>query len=177
MELIMLNTSPENKCCQSPVIADTYLPLDPKYLYQGVPNSSSTYTLNNSNCNAADLSNGDGLDSLMFQRQYLILSKIGMLYSDIYDRHRIKEQNLYRINLDQCAFRTLIYQMWDFSWDNKRTALERQIVELENEKRRQEESYFKDILFLKKELRQSLIEKQEEEHKARLLLEQPEVRL
>ena len=51
--------------------------------------------------------------------------------------------------------------------------LERKIIDLEQEKRKEKAGYFNDILFLKKELRETLIEKLEEEQKA-MILNKPE---
>jgi hypothetical protein len=97
-----------------------------------------------------------------------------MLYSEIYKRHKVKEMNIYHINLDQCAFRNLIYQTNDYIWDKKRVEFEKKIIDLEQEKRREEANCFKDTLFIQKELRQSLIEKLEEEQKASLFTNQVE---
>jgi len=51
--------------------------------------------------------------------------------------------------------------------DRRRIELEEKILDLEQEKRREKAGYFRDVLFLRKELRESLIEKLEEEQKAR----------
>ncbi len=97
-----------------------------------------------------------------------------MLYSEIYERRQIKETNLYRINLDQCCFKNMIYDIGDHLWDRNRVELERRIVDLEQDKRREASNYFRDISFIRKELRESLIEKKEEEQKANLLMNQQE---
>ena len=47
-------------------------------------------------------------------------------------------------------------------FDKKRMDLEQKILDLEQEKRREEASFFRDISFLNKELRDTLIEKLEE---------------
>ena len=49
--------------------------------------------------------------------------------------------------------------------------VERKIIDLEQEKRREQTDYFRDILFLKKELRETLIEKLEEQQRLALLAE------
>jgi len=56
-------------------------------------------------------------------------------------------------------------------WDKKRMDVERKIIDLEQEKRREQTDYFRDILFLKKELRETLIEKLEEKQRLALLAE------
>jgi hypothetical protein len=109
------------------------------------------------------------LDGLLLHRQEIIDSRIRMILSETYQRRLIKQYNLYRINLDQCDFRNLIFELGEHCWDKKRLELERRIIDLEEEKRTEEKSYFKDLLFLKKELRDSLIERIEEEQKANML--------
>ena len=104
----------------------------------------------------------------MFQKQEIIHSKIQMLFSEIYQRHTLQNDNLYRICLDQCACRNLIFDMGDHVWDKKRLDFERKIIDLEQEKRREQTGYFKDVLFLRKELRETLIEKLEDKQKSDL---------
>jgi hypothetical protein len=117
---------------------------------------------------------GYGLERLMSQRREILHAKTEMLNSEIYQRRRLKEVNLYRICLDQCSCRTVIYEIGDHLWDNKRMALEQKIIDLEEEKRREETTYFRDIQFLRKELRESLIEKMEDQQKAELLTDHEE---
>jgi hypothetical protein len=64
--------------------------------------------------------------------------------------------------------------MNDNIWDKNRVELERKIIDLEQEKRKEEANCFKDTLFIQKDLRQSLVEKLEEQQKANLFLNQPE---
>ena len=153
---------------------ELYVPIDPKYIYPTGNVVNGRYTWNNSiydtNTQPADY----GLEHLMLQRQNLIFSKIDMLYCEIYERHKIKEANLYQINLDQCSFKNMIYAVGDHRWDKNRIELERRIVDLEQDKRREASNYFRDISFIRKELRESLIEKKEEEQKANLLMNQQE---
>jgi len=59
-------------------------------------------------------------------------------------------------------------------FDKIRMDLERKILDLEQEKRREETTFFRDISFLNKDLRDSLIEKLEENQKASLMLNQGE---
>ena len=106
------------------------------------------------------------LEDIIRNKEEIIYSKIQMLLSEIYRRHRIKEANLYEISRDQCTCRNLIYLMGDIYLDGKRIELERKIIDLEQEKRKEKVGYFKDILFLKKELRETLVEKLEEGQKA-----------
>jgi hypothetical protein len=174
LELIDLKLNTTEKSFGGPNIIELYVPMDPKYMYSAKYGVNGRYSWNNSNYNTNNQPADYGLEHLMLQRQDLIFSKIHMLYSEIYERHRIKESNMYRINLDQCCFKNMIYAMGDHLWDKSRVELERRIIDLEQDKRREASNYFRDISFIRKELRESLIEKQEEEQKANLLMNQPE---
>ena len=55
--------------------------------------------------------------------------------------------------------------------ENIRIELERKIIDLEQDKRMEQTSYFRDIMFLKKDLREALIEKLEENQKTEMLLD------
>ena len=152
-------------------------PLDPRYLYpqrymmkdayQSLlsPTSDSNQSLEQSVLNVPSV------EELMLNRGKVIDSHIRMLVSDIYQRHKLQGENLYHIDLDQCACKTLIYRMPPSIWDKKRMDVERKIIDLEQEKRREQTDYFRDILFLKKELRETLIEKLEEQQRLALLAE------
>ena len=115
------------------------------------------------------------LEHLMEQRQEVISKKIDMLNTDLFQRYDLKKKSLYQINIDQCTCRNLKYLMGDRDYMNRRKIeFERKILDLEQEKRREEASFFRDILFLRKELRESMVEKLEEEQKAALFLKQGE---
>ena len=83
-------------------------------------------------------------------------------------------KNIHQIDLDQCACRNLIYLLGDVYLERKRIDLERKIIDLEQEKRSEQAGCFRDILFLKKELRESLIEKLEEEQKSDMFMNKAE---
>lgn len=147
-----------------------HIPMDPKYFYTATYGNKNRYEVRNPSYSQNDQSFGTTIEDLLTKRNEIIDSRISMLVSEIYSRHRIKEDNLYRIDLDQCAFRNLVFETGAHLWDRNRLELERNIIDLEEQKRRERVNYFKDILFLKKELRESLIEKLEEEQKAGLLM-------
>lgn len=147
-----------------------YIPVDPKYIYAESHGNRNQYEVSHPPYSQNDQSPGTTLEDLLIKRNEIIDSKIGMLLTEIYTRHRIKEDNIYRIDLDQCAFRNLVFETGEYVWDRKRIELEKNIIDLEEQKRRERVNYFKDILFLKKELREALIEKLEEEQKACLLV-------
>ena len=170
---LILNTANSNLQDQShPYL---HIPMDPKYLY-----FESAKPVNNkyiggllSADNKGEYS-GCGLEELMSQRREIILSKAQMLLSEICQRYRLREENLYKISLDQCTCRNLIYLQGDNFLDKTRIDLERQIIGLEQEKRKEKGSYFRDILFLRKELRETVIEKLEEDQKAAMFTNQAE---
>lgn len=120
---------------------------------------------------ATDLS----LESLLGQKQEVIDSKIQMVLTEIDQRRIMKDYHLYRIDLDQCTCRNLIYFLGKHYQDKRRVDIEKKIIDLEQEKRRERSAYFKDILFLRKELRESFIEKLEEDQKAEIFLNPTEV--
>ena len=151
-----------------------YAPIDPKYLYPEKKLTSDGYRIDHLSPDHNDHPFGFGLEELLFNRQEIIDSKIQMLVSEIYQRCKLQQENLYHICLDQCSFRNIIFDVGDEVWDTRRTELERKIIDLEQEKRREQTSYFRDILFLRKELRESLIEKLEDKQKAGLLINQKE---
>lgn len=155
-------------------ISVLYPPLNPRYFY---PEKNLANTAYHSEISLADDNDhfpGYGIERLLDNRRALNDSKIQMLLSEIYQRQTIKKDNLYHINLDQCSFRNLVFDMGDNVWDKRRTEFERKIIDLEQEKRREQTSFFGDILFLRKELRESLIEKLEDKQKAGLLINQKE---
>jgi len=152
----------------------SYMPMDPKYFYSETYGNKNRYEVNLPSYSQNDQSLGSTIEDLLIKRNEVMDSKIGMLLSDIYSRYRIKEDNLYRIDVDQCSFRNLIFETGEHMWDKKRVELERNIIDLEEQKRSERVNYFKDILFLKKELRETLIEKLEEKQKADLLMDYKE---
>jgi len=160
LEKMILNTTNKEPDIQN--ISYLYTQFDPKYLYP-VNTSKTGYNI------TTDMY---GLENLMLQRRGIIFSKIEMLNSEIYQRHYLKEANIYKINIDQCTCKNMIYMMGDEFLDKKRLELEQKIIDLEQEKRREKVNCFRDVLFLQKELRESLIERMEEEQKAALIMNQ-----
>jgi len=115
-----------------------------------------------------------GLEGLLYQRQEVIHSKIQMVLTEINQRRILKDENLYKIDLDQCACLNLIYHIGKDYKDKRRVDIEKKIIDLEEEKRRERTTYFRDILFLRKELRESFIEKLEEDQKADIFITKQE---
>ena len=171
---MILNTTNNGFDGENPPVL--YAPIDPKYIYPGKENPVSTaYFSDPLSPEDNYQSAGNGLDSLMSQRREIVHSRIQMLVSEIYQRHKLQDENLYKICRDQCDCRNLIFDIGDHIWDNKRMELERKIIDLEKEKRMEQTSYFRDILFLKKEFREALIEELEDRQKADLFMNSGEV--
>jgi len=113
-----------------------------------------------------------GLEGLLYQRQEIIHSKIEMVLTEINQRRIMKDENLYQIDFDQNSLQTLIFGLRRYYIDRRRIELEKKIIDLEQEKRRERTTYFRDILFLRKELRESLVEKLEEDQKVDIFTDQ-----
>jgi len=155
--------------------AGTYIHLDPKYIYDIYSKKGGSGYESNGAYAVSNYSDGKiNLDTLLEQKQAIISSKVQMLYTEIDFRNIMKDTNLYQINIDQCTCRNLIYNMDENIFDKKRIELERKILDLEEEKRREQVNFFRDISFLNKELRYSLIEKLEEDQKSTLISNQVE---
>ena len=116
---------------------------------------------------------GLGLEDLLYQRQEVIDSKIRMVLTEIDQRRIMKDYHLHRIDLDQCTCHNLIYHIGKDYKDRRRVDIEKKILDLEQEKRRERADYFRDILFLRKELRESFIEKLEEDQRADVFTNSP----
>lgn len=115
-----------------------------------------------------------GLEGLLYQKQEVINSKIQMVLTEINQRRIMKDYHIYRIDLDLCTCQNLISFIGTHYKDKRRIDIEKKIIDLDQEKRRERTSYFRDILFLRKELRESFIEKLEENQKAEIFINLPE---
>jgi hypothetical protein len=111
-----------------------------------------------------------GIEGFLQQKNDVVTYKIQMLYSEMGLRSYINGQILYRINYDQCTCKNLIFQKGTEFLDRQRMELEQKILDLEQEKRREETAFFRDLSFLNKELRFARIEALEEKQKQALCL-------
>jgi len=107
MKHLILNTTDREQPGQN--IPYLSIPMDPKYMYPGKEKQvNDTYILDNS-AKTDSASQGEfGLEQLMQQKKETILSKIGMLNTDIGQRYKLKDDNLYLIDRDQCTCKNLI---------------------------------------------------------------------
>jgi len=156
----------------------TYAPPLITYLYPkryGYPHASPAYNIALPvERKAVSYATGLGLEGLLYQKQEVINSKIQMVLTEINQRRIMKDYHLYRIDLDQCACQNLISFIGTHYKDKRRIDIEKKIIDLDQEKRRERAAYFRDILFLRKELRESFIEKLEEDQKAEIFINLPE---
>ena len=150
-----------------------YIPPDPKYFdYENRYTSSHKSQLYPVDLTPTLISGSTGIEDFLQQKQDVINTKIQMLYSEMGVRSYINGQLLYRINYDQCTCQTLIMARGDEFLDRQRMELENKILDLEQEKRREETAFFRDLSFLNKELRFARIEAMEEQQKQALCLNQ-----
>ncbi len=86
-------------------------------------------------------------------------------------RRLIKEENLYGIERDLCACQNLIFEMGYkvYRRDRDWIGLETRKIDLERDRRMELAAYFRDILFLGKELRDTVEYRRSIEDKAKLL--------
>ncbi len=134
------------------------VPDNPEYTVDVVKNKSEHIT-------------NDSFEQLMLQKNKNVLAKIDMLNTDIFSRYEISRTNIYDINVDQCTCKSMIYNLEADVPSQKRIDLERKIIDLEQEKRKEKCSCFRDLMFLKKDLRMALMEKYEEEQKMEMLMD------
>ena len=113
------------------------------------------------------------IDAIFEDRLDVIRSKIELLTMQLSDRKRIHDGVLYRIDVDSCNAQNLILYKasveHDYGIYRDRIGIEKIKFDLEEEKRKENTSYFKDTALLKKELREALIEYQEEVQKTSLI--------
>lgn len=156
---------PENK--------ELYIPPNPKYFdYENRYTSPHKNQLYPVDLTPTPISNTSGIEDFLEQRQDVINVRIQMLYSEMGVRSYINGQLLYRINYDQCTCQNLIMARGEEFLDRQRMDLENKILDLEQEKRREETALFRDLSFLNKEMRFARIEAMEEKQKQALCLNQ-----
>lgn len=148
-----------------------YVPFDAAYYYSFGPVSQLVKDLY-ANPQASAYSSADysGLDMLLNNRQEVMKTKLELLTGEIVERRRLLDYSLYRIDRDQCELMNMAILRGEDLWDRYRFKLEQSILDLEGEKRKEESAYFRDVFFLKKELRELLIESLEERQKAGMLI-------
>ena len=119
-----------------------------------------------------DYSQMDPLDKLMGEKRELLHSKIEMILVGIEERKKIKQENLYRIDIDSCDCTNMIFQMppyRKYGFDRERLTVEKMKKDLEKQKRMEEVNYFRDLALLQKDLKDTIIEYLSEQNKQSLI--------
>lgn len=114
----------------------------------------------------------DPLGELMGQKRELLRSKIEMILVGIEERKKIKQENLYRIDIDSCDCTNMIFQMppyRKYGFDKERLTIEKMKKDLEKQKRMEEVNYFRDLALLQKDLKDTIIEYLSEQNKQSLI--------
>ncbi len=114
----------------------------------------------------------DPLEQIMGEKKQLLQSKIEMLLAGIEQRRKIKQDNMYRIDLDSCDVNTMIFQLppyRKYGIDRERLTLERMKKDLEKQRRAEEVNYFRDLSFMQKDLIETAIQYLGEQNKQRIL--------
>ena len=154
-------------------LSEVHVPFDPKYSLIDNYQTDSNHHVGSYD-DYQPVFSFSGYDSFIRNKEETINLKISLLYDEIKNRYNLKTENIYQINIDQCECNNMIFSIGEEIFDKRRLELERKILDLEQEKRREEASFFRDVSFLNKELRYTLIEKLEEKQKANLMLNQEE---
>jgi len=123
---------------------------------QYAPLFSSSYPL------PGDAPERDPLDELVSHRSAVLKSQVEGLCIQLYERAQIREQNLKRIEYDTVKIDTellqldaLVHSCWQSSppeFLKRRDNLEREIMNLERQRRDEDTSFWKDRVLLRKEL-------------------------
>ena len=148
-----------------------YSPPDPKYFdYENRYRPSKKSHLYDVPKDPVPVTHAPGIETFLEQKKDLNRYRIQMLYTEMGVRSYINGQLLYRINSDQCTCQNLIMARGNEFLDRQRMELENKILDLEQEKRREEAAFFRDLSFLNKELRFAKVEALDEHHKQALCL-------
>jgi len=115
------------------------------------------------------------IEDIFEDRITLIRSKIELLLVQLSERKKIHEDVIYQIDTDSCTAQNLILYKASveqyYGIYRERINIERIKFDLEDQKRRENTNYFRDTALLNRELREALIEYQEEVQKNSLISE------
>jgi len=116
-------------------------------------------------------SSPESIDDIFQDRLTLIRSKIELMILQLDERKKIHQELLYGIAKESCAAQNLINEkvVKTYDMDRERIHLERMKFSLGEQERRETASYFNDTAMLNRELREALIQYQEEVQKNRMI--------
>ena len=143
----------------------TYLLPSHSTNYQPIPTAPCT-TGSEENSNRQPLTNQtaetDSLITDLFQnKEDIILKKITMLLAQLGDREEILRENLEKIENDICQCHNVKFGLEAMGLGTSQEARDiefNRVLDLERQKRQERTSHFKDLVFLKKEFMDSLLE-------------------
>ena len=116
------------------------------------------------------------LDSFFTDKLELNELHVSGLVSQIYKRNDIKNENLYRIDKDMMKCQNKIFEIEHLpKWYNKnitntRNTLEKEILDLEKEKRSEYVSWWRDLVLIKKDLINTIKELKSSENRQNLVI-------
>ena len=113
----------------------------------------------------------ESIDELIEDRLGLIRSKVELILLQLEQRKKINHGILYQIDKDSCKAQNLLFEMGYrvYRMDRERLSIEKIKFDLENQKRMEEASYFRDTGLLNKDLKDTLIQYLSEVQKSRIL--------
>ncbi len=116
-------------------------------------------------------SRGSAIDGFLSAKTSRSEDRIEAIIEAIEKRRLIKEENFYGIERDLCACQNLLFEMGYkvYRRDRDWLALETRKIDLERDRRMELAAYFRDVLLLGKELRDTLEYRQSVLDKAKML--------
>ena len=156
-----------------------YVPVHPNYICNW---SESSLKRNSSEiATATDRSflqnkDADLLSSFLSDKLAIIEASIRQVMSHIAEREQLRDQMLAEIDLQSAAAKSLLMRISPYEGapftigdPRRRSSIEKELSDLEGEKRRETTSAWKDIAALQKELRELQREYLEEKRKQRVM--------
>ena len=151
----------ENRYIRSVLTAPTYSSgggyLSSPYIYKGGGSAQNIYV--------------SGVETMLGSKISRAEDRIETLIEAIDKRRLIKEVNLYGIERDVTQCQNLLFDMGYkiYRRDKEWASLETKKIDLERDRRMEQSAYFRDILLLGKELRDTMDYRRSIEDKARML--------
>ena len=151
---------------------------NPYYAYGPIRETRNTSVYGNSLVEQALYSprtaadeNFSGLDAIMNGKSELLCSKIELILMQIEERKTISKRILDGIDYDSCQVHSIAHSLGDHAYlmSRERMKLEQMRFDLEKQRRMEESSLFRDTARLNTELKDALIEYQQEKQAQRIM--------
>jgi hypothetical protein len=157
-----------------------YVPVHPQYcigtLNAASSSQSSLATAANTARSLATSNGADPIDSFLSEKTRILKTAIRQVLEHIAERESLRDEMVAQINDQQCDAKGRLYRVAPYGDapltigdPRRRSAIEKELTDLEGEKRREMVSAWKDISTLRKELRERFIEYLEERQRQRVL--------